>query len=105
MKEAGLRVAVDYIGNIFGIWETESNKHEAPIMMGYHIDTVINAGKYDGCYGVLAGLEVIQSLQEQQIVTKCPLVVGAFTNEEGIRYSPDMMGSLVYAGGLDVKEA
>lgn len=105
MKEAGLRVAVDYIGNIFGIWETESNKHEAPIMMGSHIDTVINAGKYDGCYGVLAGLEVIQSLQEQQIVTKCPLVVGAFTNEEGIRYSPDMMGSLVYAGGLDVKEA
>ena len=61
-------------------------------MMGSHIDTVINAGKYDGCYGVLAGLEVIQSLQEQQIVTKCPLVVGAFTNEEGIRYSPDMKG-------------
>lgn len=105
MKEAGLRVEVDYIGNIFGIWETEANKHEAPIMMGSHIDTVINAGKYDGCYGVLAGIEVIQSLQEQQITTKYPLVVGAFTNEEGIRYSPDMMGSLVYAGGLDVKEA
>lgn len=105
MKEAGLRVEVDYIGNIFGIWETEANKNEAPIMMGSHIDTVINAGKYDGCYGVLAGIEVIQSLQEQQITTKYPLVVGAFTNEEGIRYSPDMMGSLVYAGGLDVKEA
>lgn len=105
MKEAGLRVEVDFIGNIFGIWETEANKQEAPIMMGSHIDTVINAGKYDGCYGVLAGIEVIQSLQEQQIVTKYPLVVGAFTNEEGIRYSPDMMGSLVYAGGLDVKEA
>ena len=105
MKEAGLRVVVDYIGNIFGIWETEENKNEKPVMVGSHIDTVINAGKFDGCYGVLTGLEVIQSLKEAGCKTAKPLVVGAFTNEEGVRYSPDMMGSLVYAGGLPVKDA
>lgn len=105
MKEAGLKVVTDYIGNIFGIWETEENKDKAPVMTGSHIDTVINAGQYDGCYGVLAGLEVIQSLKEAGYKTERPLVVGAFTNEEGVRYSPDMMGSLVYAGGMSAKEA
>lgn len=105
MNEAGLRVVVDYIGNIFGIWETEENKNEQPVMVGSHIDTVINAGQFDGCYGVLTGLEVIQSLKEAGCKTTRPMVVGAFTNEEGVRYSPDMMGSLVYAGGLSAKEA
>ncbi len=105
MKEAGLSIVVDTIGNIFGIWETKENKEQKPIMIGSHIDTVINAGQYDGCYGVIAGIEVIKSLKEQKVVTKRPLIVVAFTNEEGVRYSPDMMGSLVYAGGLDVKEA
>ena len=62
MKDAGLRVVVDRIGNIFGIWETEENKDEAPLMIGSHIDTVINAGQYDGCYGVIAGIEVIRTL-------------------------------------------
>lgn len=105
MKDAGLRVVVDRIGNIFGIWETEENKDEAPLMIGSHIDTVINAGQYDGCYGVIAGIEVIRTLKEAGVKTKRPLVVGVFTNEEGVRYSPDMMGSLVYAGGMDVEEA
>ncbi|NOL50091.1 Zn-dependent hydrolase [Pelistega europaea] len=105
MKEAGLRVVVDRIGNIFGIWETTANKDQQPLMLGSHIDTVINAGKYDGCYGVLAGLEVIQRLQEIGLTTQRPIIVGAFTNEEGIRYAPDMMGSLVYAGGLSVEQA
>lgn len=105
MKEAGLRVVVDRIGNIFGIWETEENKEEAPLMVGSHIDTVINAGQYDGCYGVIAGIEVIRTLKEAGIKTKRPLVVGVFTNEEGVRFSPDMMGSLVYAGGMDIEEA
>ena len=105
MEAAGLKVVVDRIGNIFGIWETPSNKDRAPLMVGSHIDTVINAGQYDGCYGVLAGIEVIQVLQEAGVQPERPLVVGAFTNEEGVRYSPDMMGSLVYAGGLDVDQA
>lgn len=105
MKEAGLDVVVDHIGNIFGIWATDDNKVEAPMMVGSHIDTVIDAGQYDGCLGVLAGIELCQTLQENHATTKRPLVVGVFTNEEGVRYSPDMMGSLVYAGGLSCKEA
>lgn len=105
MKEAGLRVVVDYIGNIMGIWETEENKDAEPIMVSSHIDTVINAGQYDGCLGVLSGIELIQTMKEQGIVTKRPVVVCAFTNEEGVRYQPDMMGSLVYVGGMPTEEA
>lgn len=104
MRDAGLKVVVDRIGNIFGIWETEENKGEKPLMVGSHIDTVINAGQYDGCLGVIGGMEVIQTLREAGYQTARPVVVAAFTNEEGVRYSPDMMGSLVYAGGLPVDE-
>ena len=74
-------------------------------MIGSHIDTVINAGQYDGCYGVLTGIEIVRTLKEQKAALKRPLVVGAFTNEEGVRYQPDMMGSLVYAGDLSLDEA
>lgn len=105
MREAGLDVVVDRIGNIFGIWQTEENRKEAPLMIGSHIDTVINAGQYDGCYGVLTGIEIVRTLKEQKATLKRPLVVGAFTNEEGVRYQPDMMGSLVYAGDLSLDEA
>ncbi|RAZ90363.1 Zn-dependent hydrolase [Mesorhizobium hawassense] len=105
LEEAGLDVAVDRIGNIFGIWKTGANASQAPIMLGSHIDTVIDAGIYDGCYGVLAGLEAIESLKEAGFAPARPLVVAAFTNEEGVRFSPDMMGSLVFAGGRDLGEA
>ena len=105
MREAGLDVVVDRIGNIFGIWQTEENRKEAPLMIGSHLDTVINAGQYDGCYGVLTGIEIVRTLKEQKAALKRPLVVGAFTNEEGVRYQPDMMGSLVYAGDLSLDEA
>ncbi|MDX8520845.1 Zn-dependent hydrolase [Mesorhizobium dulcispinae] len=105
LQEAGLDVAVDRIGNIFGIWQDEANTGQAPVMLGSHIDTVIDAGIYDGCYGVLAGLEAIESLKEAGFAPVRPLVVAAFTNEEGVRYSPDMMGSLVFAGGRDLGEA
>jgi N-carbamoyl-L-amino-acid hydrolase len=105
MEEAGLQVVVDRIGNVFGIWETPENKGQAPLMIGSHIDTVINAGQYDGCYGVIAGIEVIRTLKEEGYTPSRPIAVVAFTNEEGVRYSPDMMGSLVYAGGLSVDEA
>ena len=105
MKEAGLEVEIDKIGNIFGIWYEADNRNEAPILLGSHIDTVINAGIYDGCYGVLAGLEVITTLQEKGFSPTRPIGVAAFTNEEGVRYQPDLMGSLVYGGGLSVDEA
>ena len=105
MKEAGLEVEIDRIGNIFGIWYGTENRNEAPILLGSHIDTVINAGMYDGCYGVLSGLEVINTLQEKAFIPTRPIAVVAFTNEEGVRYQPDMMGSLVYTGGLSVDDA
>lgn len=105
MEDAGLEVVTDRIGNLFGIWKTPENEEEAPLMLGSHIDTVIDAGQYDGCYGVLAGIEVIKVLKESGMVPKRPVVVCAFTNEEGVRYAPDMMGSLVYAGGMSVDEA
>jgi len=106
IKEAGLEVAVDRIGNIFGIWAPGGDRNSPkPLMLGSHIDTVIDAGIFDGCYGVLSGLEVIQSLKHAGFVPARPIVVAAFTNEEGVRYAPDMMGSLVCAGGLAADDA
>ncbi len=103
MREAGLAVSIDAIGNIVGYWPALND--EAPLMIGSHIDTVINAGKYDGCYGVLSGLSVIEACQKAGFSPSRPIAVAVFTNEEGARYSPDMMGSLVYAGGLSLNEA
>ena len=105
MKDVGLRIVVDRIGNIFGIWSSSENEGQDPLMIGSHIDTVINAGIYDGCYGVIGGIEVIKTLKDEGYTPSRPIVVGIFTNEEGVRYAPDMMGSLVYAGGFSVDEA
>lgn len=105
MKELDLKVAIDKVGNIFGIWETEENKDKSPIMVGSHIDSVIEAGIYDGCYGVVSGIVVIKTLKEGRYNSPRPLVVGAFTNEEGVRFQPDMLGSLAYVGGLSVEDA
>ena len=102
MREAGLYVVVDRIGNIFGVW---SGVDRQPVLIGSHIDTVIDAGVYDGCYGVLAGLAVIEALKAADVAPARPIAVAAFTNEEGVRFAPDMMGSLVHAGGLSVDEA
>lgn len=103
LHEAGLSVSVDAIGNIFGAW-SDSSEHPA-LMIGSHIDTVVNAGIYDGCYGVLAALAVIEALQACGAKPSRPIVLAAFTNEEGVRYQPDMMGSLVYAGGYSLDAA
>ncbi len=99
LKQAGLDVAVDRVGNIFGIWQSPDIADRAPLLIGSHIDTVIDAGIYDGCYGVLAGLEVIETLKASGFSPTRPIAVAAFTNEEGVRYTPDMMGSLIHAGG------
>ncbi len=103
MEPLGLTVKIDKIGNILGI--REGLQDLSPIMTGSHIDSVVGAGKLDGCYGVLAALEAIEILNNHNITTKRPLVVAVFSNEEGVRFQPDMMGSLVYAGGLGLKEA
>ena len=103
MRSAGLRIEVDRIGNIFGV--RAGTEGSAPVMTGSHIDSVANGGKLDGSYGVLAGIEVVETLNDAGVETTRPIVVCAFTNEEGVRFQPDMLGSLVYAGGLGVEDA
>jgi len=102
MRELGLEVRVDGIGNIFAL--RRGTEDTAPVMTGSHIDTVRTGGRYDGCLGVLGGLEVVQTLADAGITTRRPLVVGAFTDEEGARFHPDMAGSLAYVGGMPLKE-
>ena len=103
-RDAGLQVEIDRIGNIYAIWAPEGAVGD-PVLMGSHIDTVIDAGIYDGCYGVLSGLAVVEALQAAGARPSRPLAVAAFTNEEGVRFAPDMMGSLVAASGMAVEEA
>jgi N-carbamoyl-L-amino-acid hydrolase len=103
MRELGLAVSIDAVGNVMAIRAGEQNG--APVMMGSHIDTVATGGRYDGALGVLAGLEVLASLDDAGIVTRRPLAVAFFTNEEGSRFQPDMFGSLVYTGVLPLQRA
>ena len=102
MKDLDLDVTIDVVGNVVGTWNVGKG---LPVMTGSHIDTVRTGGKYDGNLGVLAGLEVIARLQEEDVVPSRPLAVAIFTNEEGSRFAPDMLGSLAYVGGLAVEEA
>lgn len=103
MKSLGMTVKVDRIGNIIA---TRAGRQDlAPVMMGSHIDTVRSGGLYDGNLGVLAGLEVVETLNDAGIEVDRPIQVGVFTNEEGARFAPDMLGSLVFQGDLSLKEA
>ena len=101
MRDLGLEVTIDGIGNIIAAMPGEG----APVMCGSHIDTVRTGGRYDGNLGVLAGLEVIETIQTAGITPGRPLAVGIFTDEEGARFAPDMLGSLVYVGGMPLEEA
>ena len=103
MTELSLAVSVDAIGNVVGV--RAGVEPGPPVMTGSHIDTVRTGGRYDGNLGVLAGLEVIQVLNDAGITTRRPLAVAFFTNEEGARFNPDMMGSLVFVGGLALEAA
>ncbi|MDQ3350480.1 MAG: Zn-dependent hydrolase [Actinomycetota bacterium] len=103
MRDLGLHVAVDAIGNVYGVLGAETVA--GAVLTGSHIDTVATGGRYDGNLGVLAGLEVIESVLDAGIEPARPLAVAFFTNEEGARFAPDMLGSLVYAGGLQLEEA
>lgn len=102
MHELGLSLTVDSIGNVWGI--RQGREDTAPIVIGSHIDTVATGGLYDGNLGVLAGLEIIETLNDASIETRRPIAVGFFTNEEGARFAPDMMGSGVAQGALDLQE-
>ena len=103
MRELKLEVTIDEIGNVVG--RRSGREPGAPVMTGSHIDTVATGGLYDGNLGVLAGLEIVQSLNEASTETRFPLAVAFFTNEEGARFSPDMMGSAVHQGSLPLKAA
>jgi len=103
-RELGLQVTVDRIGNIF-MRRPGRNPALAPVMTGSHIDTQPTGGKFDGNYGVLAGLEVIRTLNDHGIETEAPLEVVVWTNEEGSRFVPVMMGSGVFAGAFTLEHA
>jgi beta-ureidopropionase / N-carbamoyl-L-amino-acid hydrolase len=104
MSELGLAVREDAIGNVVGRMEGRDSTLAA-VMMGSHIDTVATGGRLDGVLGVLAGLEVIQSCMDAGVRPLRSLEVGFFSNEEGCRFAPDMMGSLVYTGAFSLEEA
>jgi len=103
MRDLGLDVQVDAIGNVLAV--REGAEPGPPVMCGSHIDTVATGGIYDGNLGVLAGLEVLETLASAGVVPRRAMAVAFFTDEEGARFAPDMLGSLVYAGGMAVEEA
>ncbi|MEO7403992.1 MAG: Zn-dependent hydrolase [Burkholderiales bacterium] len=100
-EAAGCTIRVDPIGNIFARRAGTANDR-APVMTGSHIDSQPSGGKFDGAYGVLAGLEVIRALNDRGISTAAPIEVVVWTNEEGSRFQPVMMGSGVHVGALDL---
>ena len=103
MRDLAMTVTIDGIGNVVG---TMAGRNAGPpVMCGSHIDTVRTGGRYDGNLGVLAGLEIVEVLQTAGITPERPLAVAFFTDEEGARFAPDMLGSLVYVGGMALEEA
>lgn len=103
MRALGMTVTVDAIGNVVAVYA--GSESGPSVMIGSHIDTVRTGGRYDGNYGVLAGLEVVATLRDAGLRPRRPIAVAFFTNEEGARFQPDMMGSLAYVGGLPLDVA
>jgi len=103
-REAGMTVTIDKIGNGF-MRRTGRNNSLPPIMTGSHIDTQPTGGKFDGNYGVLAGIEVVRTLNDHGIETEAPIEVAFWTNEEGSRFVPVMMGSGVFAKAFTLEHA
>src|SRR5262249_59388425 len=95
---------IDRIGNVYARRDGRENQL-APVMMGSHIDSVPTAGRFDGCLGVLGGLEILRTLDDHKVTTRRPLVVAFFTDEEGARFGTDMLGSAVATGRIALEEA
>jgi N-carbamoyl-L-amino-acid hydrolase len=102
MRDLDLDVRIDTVGNVIGTWPVGDGR---PVMTGSHIDTVRTGGRYDGNLGVLAGLEVLETLIHHDVRTRRPIAVAVFTDEDGARFAPDMLGSLVYVGGMPIEDA
>jgi N-carbamoyl-L-amino-acid hydrolase len=103
-RQAGMSITIDQIGNVF-MRRDGINNALPPIMTGSHIDTQPTGGKFDGNYGVLAGIEVVRTLNEKGIKTEAPIEVAFWTNEEGSRFVPVMMGSGVFCGAFTLEHA
>jgi N-carbamoyl-L-amino-acid hydrolase len=104
MRDLGLEVAIDAIGNVVAT-RAGADPSLAPVMVGSHIDTVGTGGRFDGNLGVLTGIEIVETLDQAGVTTVRPLQVAFFTDEEGARFAPDMLGSLVFAGGMALEDA
>jgi N-carbamoyl-L-amino-acid hydrolase len=102
-KAAGCSVSMDKVGNIFARRPGRDNSRPA-VMTGSHLDTQPTGGRFDGIFGVLAGLEVVRTLNDRGLETEAPIEVAVWTNEEGSRFSPAMMGSGVHAGVFDMAD-
>lgn len=100
-RDAGCTVTIDRVGNIFAR-RAASEENLAPVLVGSHLDTQVAGGKYDGILGVLAGLELIRTLNDAGLSTRRPIEVVCWTNEEGARFQPPMMCSGAFAGVHDV---
>lgn len=103
-RDLGMSIRVDRIGNLFA---RKAGRNDAlpPVVMGSHLDTQPKGGRFDGIYGVLAGLEVVRSMKEQGIESERPLEIAVWTNEEGARFTPAMLGSAVFTGNLPLEQA
>ena len=101
--EAGMRTEVDRIGNIFAR-RPGTDASALPVAMGSHLDSQPSGGKFDGAYGVMAGLEIVRTLNDAGVRTRAPIEVAAWTNEEGSRFVPTLMGSGVFAGVFSLEK-
>ena len=100
----GFELSTDKIGNLF-IRRSGSDPDAAPVLTGSHMDSQPKGGKFDGIYGVLAGLEAICALQDAGVKTRRPIEVVAWMNEEGSRFRPGVMGSSVFVDSLSIDDA
>jgi len=103
-KSAGATIKVDQLGNIFARREGR-DPAKPPVMTGSHLDTQPTGGKFDGAYGVMAGLEVLRVLHDSGYITEAPIEVAVWTNEEGCRFAPAMVASGVFGGAFTLEQA
>lgn len=103
MEQGGLTIRVDKVGNMFGR-RPGSDPDAAPILIGSHLDSASYGGRYDGALGVIAGLEFVRTLNEEDIETRHPVEIVNWTNEEGARFQPGLQGSGVWVGARELEE-
>ena len=100
-RESGYAVTVDRVGSIFAR-RAGTDVSLAPVVIGSHLDTQVNGGRYDGVVGVLAGLEALRTLDDRRVRTRRPIEVVSWTNEEGARFTPPMIASGAFAGVYEI---